>query len=426
MAFYNSCRNVSLDGCILKAECQDSNGYWGSWSSIDLNDYIGNTDGYFNTSTNRFWETATDIFLKGSVLHASMEDGDGNYREEQTIDLNLFITNDNGHLKFKQYMHESILKTGSFYHLDGSILRGLVLGYNGKYNVTEIDLNECYANKNGSFQSDDNHFYHTSRNLRLVPSPGALTLEGELRNWDKNYQAASVNLAVCIMNNDGRFQFVRHDGFWDRDGWFAKTFEGVPLIGFAIAGVHAAAGNNEHAARALAKCANSSVVCVGVVIGFMLGETVGSVIGAGIATPIGIWIETEIKDHLIDDPMLLAEFEEATLGRYIGETLLNMGMAAIPGDPIANMTKGAGNEAFKKTFEMALKNYTRQVVAGMRSSVATTEVEDKVKILLSGIGDLLKGDAPSSWSEAEEKVKQVLKNRGVQLVNTPPMVNFHI
>lgn len=230
----------------------------------------------------------------------------------------------------------------------------------------------------------------------------------------------------------------------------------MPLLGFVVAGIHEIAGNHEHAARALAKCANSSVVCVGVVIGFMLGETMGSVIGAGIATPIGIWIETEIKDHLIEDPMLLAQFEEATLGRYIGETLLNMGMAAIPGDPIANITKGAGNEAFKQTLGIAVKNYTRQVVAGMRSSVATTEVEEKVKILLSGyvfttflffddakrfdvmgfcandclsknsIGDLIKGDAPSSWSDAEEKVKKVLKERGAQLANTPPMVNFHI
>lgn len=323
-------------------------------------------------------------------------------------------------------MHESILKTGSFFYLDGSVLRGLVLGYNGKYNVAKIDLNNHYANKNGSFQSEDNHFYYSSRNLTLDPSPGALTLKGELRNWDKNYQHAEMNLAICIMNDDGKFRFVRHDGFWDRDGWFAKTFEGVPLIGFVIAGVHEAAGNHEHAARALAKCANSSIVCVGVVVGFMLGESVGAVIGAGIATPIGIWVETEIKEHLIEDPMLLAEFEDATLGRYIGETLLNMGMAAIPGDPIANMTGAAGNEALKVTFRKALTNYTRQVVAGMRSTVAPTEIEEKTKILLSGIGDLLKGRPPSSWSEAEEKVKKVLRDRGAELLNVPPMVNFKI
>ena len=61
-----------------------------------------------------------------------------------------------------------------------------------------------------------------------------------------------------------------------------------------------------------------------------------------------------------------------------------MGMAAIPGDPIANMTGAAGNEALKVTFRKALTNYTRQVVAGMRSTVAPTEIESKTKILLSG------------------------------------------
>ncbi|KAK3392411.1 Cyanovirin-N [Sordaria brevicollis] len=425
MAFYNSCRGVELNGSTLAAQCQCNDGSW-RYSAIDLDEYIGNNDGKFDTRTNQFFATASNAHLEGSVLHAKLKNSYGGYNDEQTVDLNLFITNDDGYLKFKQYMHESILKTGTLYYLEGSVLKGLVLGYNGKFNYTEIDLNEHYANKNGCFQSDDNHFYHSSQNLRLDPSPGALTLKAELMNWNKEWQKAEVNLAVCIMNNNGGFQFVRHDGFWDRDGWFANTFESVPLIGFVIAGVHAAAGNSEHAARALAKCANSSVVCVGVVVGFMFGETLGSVIGAGIATPIGIWIETEIKEHLIEDPMLLAQFEEATLGRYIGETLLNMGMAAIPGDPIANMASRAGNEALKKTFQKALTNYTRQVVAGMRSSVATTEVEAKVKILLSGIGDLLKGETPASWSEAEEKVANVLRQRGAELLNVPPMVKFNI
>ncbi|EGO56993.1 hypothetical protein NEUTE1DRAFT_123386 [Neurospora tetrasperma FGSC 2508] len=425
MAFYNSCRNVKLTGPVLSADCKDHNGNWIP-SDINLNRYIGNNDGCFSTKTEEFFDSATNVRLEGSVLHAQMLMTSGHWRDEQTIDLNLIIYNNDGDLKFKQHMHESILKTGSFFYLDGSVLRGLVLGYNGKYNVAEIDLNDHYANKNGSFQSEDNHFWYSSRNLTLDPSPGALTLKGELTNWDKNWQHAEMNLAICIMNDDGKFRFVRHDGFWDRDGWFAKTFEGVPLIGFVIAGVHEAAGNHEHAARALAKCANSSIVCVGVVVGFMLGESVGAVIGAGIATPIGIWVETEIKEHLIEDPMLLAEFEDATLGRYIGETLLNMGMAAIPGDPIANMTGAAGNEALKVTFRKALTNYTRQVVAGMRSTVAPTEIEEKTKILLSGIGDLLKGQPPSNWAEAEEKVKNVLRDRGAEVLNVPPMVNFKI
>lgn len=244
MAFYNSCRNVRLDGSTLRADCQDKNGSWRQ-SEINLNDCIGNKDGYFNTSQNRFFETARNVSLKGSAstqlcktvmvtpgmkskrltsTSSSPTTTDISSSSSTcefffvffsvttlTYTIHLFGLSLFTNLLFflGSHRHESILKTGSFYHLDGPILRGLVLGYNGKFNVTEIDLNECYANKNGSFQSDDNHFYNSSRNLRLVPSPGALTLEGELRNWYNSYSNASVNLAICIMNNDGKFQFVR-------------------------------------------------------------------------------------------------------------------------------------------------------------------------------------------------------------------------
>lgn len=103
MAFYNSCRDVELNGSTLSAQCQSKEGYWG-YSEIDLNDYIGNREGYFDTRTDRFYETATDVYLEGSVLHADMKDSYGYYQGDQTIDLNLFITNDDGQLKFKQYM----------------------------------------------------------------------------------------------------------------------------------------------------------------------------------------------------------------------------------------------------------------------------------------------------------------------------------
>lgn len=42
------------------------------------------------------------------------------------------------------------------------------------------------------------------------------------------------------------------------------------------------------------------------------------------------------------------------------------------------------------------------------------------------IGDLLKGQPPASWGEAEEKVKNVLRKRGAEMVNVPPMVDFKL
>lgn len=47
-------------------------------------------------------------------------------------------------------------------------------------------------------------------------------------------------------------------------------------------------------------------------------------IGAGIATPIGICAETFVVKKTINKPALRARFEEATIGRYIYETLRNI------------------------------------------------------------------------------------------------------
>ncbi len=57
----------------------------------------------------------------------------------------------------------------------------------------------------------------------------------------------------------------------------------------------------------------------------------GAVIGAGLATPIGILAEYKISNVLVKNPGLKAKFEEATIGRYIYETLRNMAGAAIAG-----------------------------------------------------------------------------------------------
>jgi len=72
-------------------------------------------------------------------------------------------------------------------------------------------------------------------------------------------------------------------------------------------------------------CTNSSIVCVGILIGTGFASPIlGAVIGAGLASPLGILAENEIKKALIDDPHVRSQFEEATVGRYIYETLRNM------------------------------------------------------------------------------------------------------
>lgn len=66
---------------------------------------------------------------------------------------------------------------------------------------------------------------------------------------------------------------------------------------------------------------NSTIVLVGVTISSLLGPW-GTALGTGIATPIGIAAETGIKKKIAQD--LRIQFEDATVGRYIYETLRNM------------------------------------------------------------------------------------------------------
>lgn len=79
----------------------------------------------------------------------------------------------------------------------------------------------------------------------------------------------------------------------------------------------------EHAKRAVALCANSSIVCGGIIIGVLIGGPLGAALGAGLTTPLAILVETKIAGT-INDPMLQAQFEEATIGRYFYESFRNM------------------------------------------------------------------------------------------------------
>ncbi len=55
----------------------------------------------------------------------------------------------------------------------------------------------------------------------------------------------------------------------------------------------------------------------------MIGGPLGGVLASGLSTPLAILVESKIAGT-IKDPRLQSEFEDATIGRYIFETLRNM------------------------------------------------------------------------------------------------------
>lgn len=69
-------------------------------ASIDLNERLGNNNGVFEfNETGGFFDTADEVNLSGPTLHALLENEDGEM-VEASIDLNEFITNNEGELEW--------------------------------------------------------------------------------------------------------------------------------------------------------------------------------------------------------------------------------------------------------------------------------------------------------------------------------------
>ncbi|KAM0255546.1 hypothetical protein ACHAQJ_005693 [Trichoderma viride] len=98
MSFEASASNIFLeDGHILCATVCREDGEWVD-SRIDLNEFIGNEDGWFMWDGVNFSESANEIRLEGTNLTAELPMRDGGYRERQGIQLGDRISNRDGQL----------------------------------------------------------------------------------------------------------------------------------------------------------------------------------------------------------------------------------------------------------------------------------------------------------------------------------------
>jgi hypothetical protein len=115
----------------------------------------------------------------------------------------------------------------------------------------------------------------------------------------------------------------------------------------------------------MAFCANSSIVCTGVFFGALMGGPLGAAIGAGLTTFIGILVEAHIAGT-ITDPALKSQFEEATIGRIIYETLRNVlaaGAAAKIGLFVKNLPATAYGQLAAQRIREAFLSWTPPLTA---------------------------------------------------------------
>ncbi|KAB8209775.1 CVNH domain protein [Aspergillus parasiticus SU-1] len=107
-SFAESSRNVEIETrgseTWLVCEAQREDGSWQP-AQINLDDVIGNDDGWFSRETTGFTQSAENIDLhfrdeNEPWLVADLPMRDGGYRGQQGINLGLHITNIDGNLEW--------------------------------------------------------------------------------------------------------------------------------------------------------------------------------------------------------------------------------------------------------------------------------------------------------------------------------------
>ncbi|KAJ7267003.1 hypothetical protein B0H12DRAFT_1068210 [Mycena haematopus] len=306
---------------------------------------------------------------------------------------------------------ERITASASGLFLEGTKLCGFCLGSDQKLHFSEINLNDYYGNRNGQFVSADRAFGNTAQNLSLSTQNerGKVMLRGQLRAYNHSYRQAEVNLAICIVNQGGQFGFVHNDGFWGADGWVSQTFESLPFVGYVAALMQAIAGDQERFKRAMIHASGSTAVALLGSVGAYFGGPIGAALIAGAATPLKIMLEQWAGSNLISDPVLRQEFEEATLGKYIIETITNM-IAAGSGKVLTRFFKQQAAPAIE-----ALAYSFLQGIAKWGIKKATKTINKAfIKKIVDG---LVNGTVPYEWLNATIGPSQLQGNNNGQWNN---------
>ncbi|UKZ79474.1 hypothetical protein TrVFT333_007229 [Trichoderma virens FT-333] len=102
MSFVDSAQNYRLEGSELVAEVCRVDGSWVE-SRLDLNNHVGNNEGVFEIGGTGVYGSADGASwrLDGTTIITLLYLPDGSFGEEQFLDLNDYVSNEDGVLVFK-------------------------------------------------------------------------------------------------------------------------------------------------------------------------------------------------------------------------------------------------------------------------------------------------------------------------------------
>jgi len=130
----------------------------------------------------------------------------------------------------------------------------------------------------------------------MAPSQSGAALRARQQHGYQDFTSHNI----CV-------QMASKKGIFHCDGDIIIFLERITVAGFLMVIVHRLRGKRNHARRAAARCANSTIVSAGNVLGYIIGNVIGAVFGAIISTPIAIIVENLIGSG-IDDPCLIEDY----------------------------------------------------------------------------------------------------------------------
>lgn len=240
MAFSLTSRHLELRGSWLVAKIQKPDSSW-TLARLNLNEHLGNNDGEFDVTMDRWYNSAMDwsCHLRGTLLCAQLRTVAGELAPERRINLDMFVKNQDGSLEFQKlyvlfpsrsfyalhwhfippiqvtvliiiYRSDSLLLfTAGLTLQDANRLRGLVVGRDGLFYPSELNLDENVGNIGGKFEAGERHYSRSGRNFRLEQDASTVKLVGELMDFDGVYHDAEIDLSDCVVNQKGKLAFFK-------------------------------------------------------------------------------------------------------------------------------------------------------------------------------------------------------------------------
>ncbi|OJD29641.1 uncharacterized protein BKCO1_7600036 [Diplodia corticola] len=188
---------------------------------------------------------------------------------------------------------------------------------------------------------------------------------------------------------------------FSRDGAVTRVAESIPVVGHVTAGIQAAAGNTEHAKRAVAKATGSLATAAGAVGGFCVGGPVGAVAGGAAASQLGALIEHGLA-KTIDDEKVKGDTGDLSAKRLITDAVLG-GAGGLLGGGGGQAAKAVGSELLKDGGKELLKAGGKDALAKLMMKAGGTALATGVSTAAS---QGLKGVQPPPRSRGDQDEEQ--------------------